>query len=149
MLIFPFLVVNLVLNKTAVISHTRSFVVSSGSMEPFVSRGSIIYTTQGKMYSIGDVVTFFIGGETISHRIVGVVKLGSQIYYSTKGDANYIRDLDLVPVQNVYGKVITVVPIVGFIILLFKTPIGLSIGTVLPALLFLYARVFPLAVRQV
>lgn len=138
--IFPFLIVNLLLNKSLLASNVRSFVVSSGSMEPVVSKGSIIYTAKKQQYHIGDIITFLVGEETISHRIVGYVRLGTQMYYSTKGDANNVRDFDLVPVQNVYGKIQTAVPLIGFIILLFKTPIGLTIGTVLPTLLFVFAK---------
>lgn len=135
--IFPFTVFNFLVTTTSILPGTKSFVVVSGSMEPAIPTGSIIYTLKKPQYSSGDVVAFIENKHTISHRIIGLKTVGHDIYYSTKGDANKIEDENLVPSQNIYGKATTVVPIVGRIVMFYKNPLGKIIGIVLPILLFL------------
>jgi signal peptidase len=82
-------------------------------MEPKVPTGSIIYTLKEKIYNKGDIIAFVDNNVAVSHRIVGIKELGSEIYYSTKGDANNMEDEDLVSKEAVYGKIIAVIPFVG------------------------------------
>ncbi len=107
--ILPFAYINLLILKVPLFSGIKPFVVTSGSMEPAVPTGSIIYTVGEKVYKKGDVIAFSSNKESISHRIVGTAQLGPQVYFSTKGDANTLQDGDLVLPQNVYGKIILIV----------------------------------------
>ena len=106
--ILPFAFINLLILKVPLFSGVKPFIVTSGSMEPAVPTGSIIYTVGKKVYEKGDVIAFSSNNESISHRIVGLSKLGPQIYFSTKGDANTLQDGDLVLPQSVYGKIVFV-----------------------------------------
>lgn len=106
--ILPFAFINLLTLKVPLFSGVKPFIVTSGSMEPAVPTGSIIYTVGKKVYEKGDVIAFSSNNESISHRIVGLSKLGPQIYFSTKGDANTLQDGDLVLPQSVYGKIVFV-----------------------------------------
>lgn len=135
--IFPFLVFNLLLLRTPLLPDTKSFVISSGSMEPVLPVGSIIYTLRQSEYKAGEVVAFLKNKTTISHRVIGLKRIGNDTYYVTKGDANTVEDSDLVLENSVIGKVVAFVPFIGNIILFYKNPIGIILGTVLPALFFL------------
>jgi signal peptidase I len=138
--IFPFTVFNLLITKTSLLPGAKSFVVVSGSMEPAIPTGSIIYTLKKPQYHVGDIIAFIHNNQTISHRVVGLRKIGSDTYFSTKGDANKGGDEDLVPLQNIYGKATTMVPLIGRIIMLYKNPIGQVFGIILP--IFLFVLVF-------
>ena len=111
--ILPFTIFNVIVLKTPLLSNIKSFIISSGSMEPKVPTGSIIYTLKEKIYNKGDIIAFVDNNVAVSHRIVGIKELGSEIYYSTKGDANNMEDEDLVSKEAVYGKIIAVIPFVG------------------------------------
>jgi len=111
--VLPFTIFNVIVLKTPLLSNIKSFIISSGSMEPKVPTGSIIYTLKEKIYNKGDIIAFVDNNVAVSHRIVGIKELGSEIYYSTKGDANNMEDEDLVSKEAVYGKIIAVIPFVG------------------------------------
>src|SRR4029079_14899624 len=92
----PFVVFTLITSKTTLFPSLKSYVVVSGSMEPAIPTGSIIYTLAENFYSKGDVIAFNINEKVVSHRVLGVETVGNEIYYTTKGDANKTRDQNLV-----------------------------------------------------
>lgn len=144
LVVFPFVIFNILLTRTSILPGARSFVISTGSMEPSLPVGSIIYTVSKSQYRVGDIIAFLKNNSTISHRIVGTTKVGKDTYYITKGDANTDLDQDLILEKNVYGKIIAYVPIIGKIILFYKNPFGIILGTVLPTLLLYFGpyRIF-------
>ncbi len=141
--VFPFVVFNLLISSTSLLPGAKSFVISTGSMEPVLPVGSIIYTLRQPEYKVGEVIAFLKDSGVVSHRIIGTTIVGGERYYLTKGDANNVVDEDLVQKNSVYGKIVTFVPIVGNIILLYKNPLGIIFGTVLPTLLFLASKISP------
>ncbi|MFC1722166.1 signal peptidase I, partial [Patescibacteria group bacterium] len=50
----------------------RSFAVTSGSMEPTIKTGSLVFTTKANYYEINDIITFQQGSSkrAITHRII-------------------------------------------------------------------------------
>lgn len=119
-LVFPFSVVNYLIVKTSFLPSVKSFIVSSESMDPSLSEGSLVYTFKEKDYKNGDMVTFRDSIGTVAHRIVGEKMIGDTKYFVTKGDANTIVDDELVPATRIYGKVVTIVPWIGNAILIMK-----------------------------
>lgn len=118
--IFPVTLFNFLILNTNILPDIKPFIISSGSMEPAVATGSIIYTIKEKGYKEGDIITFTVKNENISHRIVGQKIVSGQTYYITKGDANLYPDEDLVGVGEIYGKIHTSIPYVGKAILLLR-----------------------------
>ena len=118
--IFPITIFNFVIVNTQLIPAIKPFVVTSGSMEPSIAVGSIIYTVKQKEYRVGDVITFKERDGNISHRIVGVEVIDGEKYYMTKGDANRESDGNLVEEKNVYGRVTSRIPFVGNAILFLR-----------------------------
>lgn len=135
-IMLPFVVFTLLTSQTDVLAGMKSYVVVSGSMEPAVPVGSIIYTMNQDFYSNNDVIAFKKDGSTITHRIIETGVIGNELYYTTKGDANNVEDDELVVRQDVVGKTFFFVPYLGKIIMSLKTPLGFAIGIVLPALVF-------------
>ena len=110
-----------------------SFVVLSGSMEPAVPVGSVIYTLKLPQYETRDVVAFKQGKNTITHRIVEVTKDG----YRTKGDANEDPDTALVSLKDVVGNQVFMLWNLGKLIIALKTIPGFLVLLVLPALILI------------
>lgn len=135
--LLPFVVITLVTSKSDILSGMKSFVIVSGSMEPSIPTGSIIYTIKKDFYSNKDVIAFRENGRTISHRIIGVQGIGNELYYATKGDANNVEDNTLIAKSEVVGKSVFQIPYLGRIVMAFKTPIGFGIGIVIPSILFI------------
>jgi len=120
----------------------KSYVVTSGSMEPSIPAGSIIYVPQKSFYNNSDVISFNQGGKVITHRVASIEKIGSETFYKTKGDANSVEDSILVSQNYVVGTTILTLPSVGKVIMLLKTPFGFAAVIVLPALLYLLIQIF-------
>lgn len=107
------------------------YIVLSGSMEPTISTGSIVWVdTKEKDYRIGDVVSYKIHDQIVTHRIV---KMENGIY-KTKGDSNEIEDSVSLNISQMIGKVKVVIPKVGYLISYLKSK---QIVLLLIAILFL------------
>lgn len=107
----------------------QSLAVLSGSMEPEISVGSIVFIKEEDPSQLkkGDVITYRLSGDTrVTHRIVEIHKEDQTIL--TKGDANENMDGSPVPFQNVEGKVQFHVPYLGYISIYIKTPVGIAAG---------------------
>lgn len=135
--VLPFSVLTSVILKMSVTTGINAYVIVSNSMNPSIPIGSVIYTKKETVYKIGDIVVYPQKGKTISHRIDDVIKIGSQIYYSTKGDANTTSDFDLVERGIIFGKTVFFLPYIGEIILALRNQNLILLGAVLPTLLFL------------
>lgn len=104
----------------------RPFIVLSGSMEPDIKTGSIVYiNTNISSYEIvkDDIIGFRLNNQTVTHRVVEVNKEDQS--FITKGDANDERDAVPVTFTNYLGKTIFTIPFIGKIIMFFKSGIGL------------------------
>lgn len=130
----------------------RAFVVQSGSMEPSLKTGSLVFIKSSSEYKIGDIVTFKSGPNvdiknprgTITHRIVEINQKSGQFFYVTKGDANEAPDVDLRPSSYVIGKVIFSIPYIGYPVGYVKTQKGFILLVVIPATIIIYSELLNL-----
>jgi signal peptidase I len=88
------------------------YTVVSGSMEPYVPRGSLVVVAPEQL-GLGDVGAYRLeeGGKTyvIVHRVVGL----GEGFYVFKGDA--VDGVEKVPVDRVIGSVVLAIPYVGYV----------------------------------
>ena len=94
-------------------------VVLSGSMEPEISQGDLIFVKETLDYAENDIVVYQEGNMLVVHRIIQI----QEDEIITKGDANNVTDK---PIQkaDIKGEVIAWLPYVGEIVNWIKTPIG-------------------------
>lgn len=126
----------------------RIFVVQSSSMKPFIKRGSLIFLKKASKYKKGEIITYKMSDKadikdprlTITHRIVKVTSNKKDIYYETKGDANNISDLYPVNKKLILGKVVYIIPYLGYPVGYAKTQTGFILLIVIPATLIVYAE---------
>ena len=94
----------------------QMYTVISGSMEPAIPTGSLVYIKgmEPKDVTDGDVIAFYGGHDSnaiITHRVVkNRVVMGEFI---TKGDANEKEDMNPIPYRNFLGRVELSIPVVG------------------------------------
>jgi signal peptidase len=119
------------------IGDFRLFIVQSGSMEPAIKVGSLIFTKSNSEYEEGDIVTRKIEDEkeTITHRIVEKLENGNFI---TKGDANNTEDKEEVQKEDIVGKTYLIVPYLGYPVAYAQTSQGFIFLIVIPATIFIY-----------
>lgn len=93
----------------------KPLVVLSGSMEPSIKTGSIIYYSkvQEKDLKVGDIITFKTETkkEYVSHRINSI----EDGKYETKGDANEVADPIKITYDQIVGKDLNIsIPFLGY-----------------------------------
>lgn len=93
----------------------QTYNVISGSMEPSISVGSIVYVKNAEFNELaeGDVIAFESGASVVTHRITSIDSQSKLI--TTKGDANDTEDFVPVAYVNVIGRVVAHVPFLGYI----------------------------------
>ena len=105
----------------------KSFAVLSGSMEPKIPVGSIVFVDEVEPATLqmGDVITYNLSGSTmVTHRVVDVDVENQSII--TKGDANEVEDGAPVSFSQVVGKKKMHVPYLGYISIYIRTPLGIA-----------------------
>lgn len=105
----------------------KSFAVLSGSMEPKIPVGSIVFVDEVEPATLqtGDVITYNLSGSTmVTHRVVDVDVENQSII--TKGDANEVEDGAPVSFSQVVGKMKMHVPYLGYISIYIRTPLGIA-----------------------
>ena len=119
--------------------------VLSGSMEPAISTGSVVFIYPRASYNEGDIITFRRKDSSlelpITHRVVVKENVDGGVAYQTKGDANEYIDGGVVSPDEVYGKVFFHIPFIGRLLDLVKTPIGFSFLIIVPALLVIFDEI--------
>lgn len=120
-----------------IFNSLRSFTNKSDSMDPVINQGSITIVKNFSQYEIGEVIAYYsqIDGqeEIVTHRIKAV---GGNVY-TTKGDANEVADRELVKPRLVIGKVIYIIPWLGYLITFVKSLIGTWLCIIIPAILII------------
>ena len=123
------------------------FTNTSDSMLPTINRGSLTFVVRmvEDMYEPGDIITFStrsIGkAEIISHRII---RRGGNVYI-TKGDHNQAIDAEPVIPRLIIGKVVMIIPLLGYWITFIKSQIGIFLLIYLPAAFILIAELAHIA----
>ena len=115
--------------------------VISGSMEPAIPMGSLVYTAPIAPDEIkpGDVIAFYTkeSPTAITHRVVE--HLAESKEYITKGDANEKKDRDPIPYDNYIGKVTLHVPYFGYWFAIFTSSLGkIMAGAIIALCIFLH-----------
>ena len=119
----------------------QPIVIQGGSMAPAIPLGALVdvVAVQPADLAAGDVVTFEgANGVLVTHRITRVVSLPDGLYVETKGDANEHADAALLPASEVKGRVDFSLPLLGFLLHVLTTPIGL-VSIACLALMMLFA----------
>jgi len=149
LLFFSYPVGGLILNTT-----NPWMVVDGTSMEPSFHYGDLIVIggVSPEELRLGDVIVFqkvnLIKSPNklttiplpYAHRIVYVNQVGDQYSFVTKGDNNMETDVWSVPSNGVIGKVVLVVPKLGFlIVILDKIEVKIGVIAAIALIFFLWS----------
>ena len=121
-------------------TETPIVVVISGSMEPQIHKGDMLFVMGTEPENIkngtiedktGDIIVFnaqwpFAPLDPIVHRVVGKKQVGDTWYFITKGDANVLPDQGEVSEDDIIGVVVGGIPYIGWV-KIFLTESGLLI----------------------
>lgn len=124
-------------------SNTSVSVVLSGSMEPALHTGDLIYfrQTPANQISVGDIVVYETGRDMkVVHRCQSIDEEKQTMI--TKGDANDVPDISPVPFKNVKGRVMFHLAYFGYVIVFIEKFKWILIC------LFTVACIFPLLYKE-
>lgn len=95
--------------------------VVSGSMEPEIPVGSVVYVKHAAPEDIAEeeVIAFWSGSSAVVHRVMQNKMVEGE--FVTKGDANAAEDLRAVPYSELIGRVEYHFPVVGRLMSLYAT----------------------------
>jgi signal peptidase len=148
------------------------FAVTSGSMEPTLPVGSLIYVGKYKVEDLkqGDIITFKVKDaesaevSVVTHRIEEVIKeerlekIGVEgeeeqekkylkYEFVTKGDANTATDARTVPSINILGLYQWHLPYLGYVTNFAQTPVGFISMVIIPAIILIVWEVVSLVLH--
>ncbi len=115
--------------------------VISGSMEPAIPTGSIVYVRDVEADKVeeNDVIAYYSDTDTgaiITHRVVKNRVINGE--FVTKGDANDAEDVTPVSYDRLLGKVVLSIPYLGAVLALVATTTGkFSVGCLILAAVLL------------
>ena len=89
----------------------------TGSMEPTIMADDLIIVAEQEAYELDDIVVYQSGSILVVHRIISID--GQSV--TTQGDANPGAD-EPMDVSLIKGKVIAIVPVLGNVARVLKTP---------------------------
>lgn len=107
-------------------------IVISGSMQPDIRVGDLLFIREQEKYEKNDIVTYRSNGRLITHRLIEIDNETAL----AKGDANNVTD-DPVPIADIEGKVVLSIPDAGNYILFLKTPKGMSLAILFVIVLYI------------
>ncbi len=124
------------------IPYFSLYTIISPSMEPHIKVYDVILDTRvddPADIKVGDVITFISSGSlsagmTITHRVVDIVNTDEGLRFITKGDNNETPDGAAVLPENVLGKTLLKIPMLGRIQFLLANKGAWIIVVMLPAL---------------
>ena len=98
--------------------------VVSGSMEPEIPIGSIVYVEPARLEEIAevDIIAFHSGDSIVVHRVVRNKVVEGE--FITKGDANAEEDMNSVPYVSVVGRIKAHYPLLGRMLALYTSNVG-------------------------
>lgn len=107
-----------------VVAGYQVFEVVSGSMEPEIPVGSVVYVKQVEpsTLKVGDVVAYQDESGVVVHRVTtNRTSIGELV---TKGDANNVEDFSPIPYNAVLGRAEVHIPYVGTFMSIYSTMAG-------------------------
>jgi len=128
-------------------------VVISSSMDPTIRSGDVIVvrSIRPEDVHVNDVITYKHILENrvryITHRVINITKERvegkekSIIFFQTKGDANENPDSYKVSEENLIGKLIFLIPLIGYLINFIHQTIGLLIFIYIPGTIIIFIEI--------
>jgi len=111
-------------------------------MNPSINTGNITIVKKMDGYEVGDIVSYYAKinekEEIITHRIT---QIGGNVYV-TKGDNNLAIDPPIILPRLIIGKVVLIIPYLGYIVSFAKSAFGLWLTIIIPAALIILIELF-------
>ncbi len=136
-------------DKTPSFFGYKNFIVLTGSMEPTLNKGDIVFVKETNDIKVNDIISFRINNSVVTHRVKEIYKEDGKDFYITKGDANTGTDTELINIEIVEGKYSFKIPFLGRIILFFQKPIGIIVLFTVLVIFLLLSSIKPKKIKKI
>lgn len=112
-----------------------AYLVLSGSMEPVLSPGDLVFVRESERLAVGDVITFRPDPQrdfVVTHRIIEVQDANGVVRLRTQGDANEDPDPWTLAPESVIGSLHLTIPKWGLLFQLLRSRVGYVAFVLLP-----------------
>ena len=118
----------------------KAFVIVSDSMEDTIKKGDIVIVRNYDESELNenDIITFSNDGQITTHRITQIKEEDGNKKYVTKGDNNDIEDSQEVLYDDIYGKLVLTIPMLGNIFIFMQDKLIFLIIILIILLILLY-----------
>ena len=148
-ILLPLLIANITLivrsytdpDKVPSVGGCVPMIVLTDSMYPTIHSGDLIFcrVTEPEDVQEGDIISFFDpagnGTSVVTHRVLNVTEQDGKLAWQTKGDANNVEDMDLVPADNLVGMYRSRIAGAGSVAMFMQTTTGLIVCVGCPLIL--------------
>lgn len=126
------------------IPYYDGFIVTSGSMEPEIMTGSLLFTldVSADRIEVGDTITYRSGDSHTTHQVIQRNATNGSFNFTTQGIANDSPDPGVVTEGELVGKKLFSIPLLGYFISWAGTTTGLIVLIVLPGALLIFLEVW-------
>ncbi len=124
-------------DKTPDFMGYKNFIILTGSMEPTLKPGDIVFVKETTNINEQDIISFKVENAIVTHRVVEIENENGKNFYITKGDANSDNDIELISIEYVEGKYAFKIPLLGNIILFFQRPVGMVVLVIILIFIFI------------
>lgn len=122
------------------IPHYDGFKVTSGSMEPEIETGSLLFTRKmpADKIEVGNTITFQKTENTFTtHKVIQKHSEEGLTTFETQGIANDAPDAGNVTEDELTGKKMFSIPILGYVLAWASTPTGIITMIIIPGLVLI------------
>jgi signal peptidase len=118
------------------------FIVTSGSMEPEIKIGSLLFTYKAPVDNIevGDTITFREETGFTTHKVIEKNE-NEQTTFKTQGIANNSPDPGKLTEEQITGKKLFSIPFLGYVITWAGTNTGLIVLIIIPGTIIALAEI--------
>ena len=124
------------------IGETKIYVAEDKTMLPTIKPNDLILAKQctPEDLNLEDIIIFDENGIIKVQRITKIQGLGEKTNYTTKGDNNYYNNNVIIKYEQIKGKFVKRIPLLGFIIKILESKVTTIFIVIILILLFLFNR---------
>ena len=101
-------------DKTPDFMGYKNFIILTGSMEPTLKPGDIVFVKETTNINEQDIISFKVENAIVTHRVVEIENENGKNFYITKGDANNTNDQMKIEKNDIKGVYLFHIKYLGY-----------------------------------
>lgn len=118
------------------------FSMETNLMEPEISKNSLIITRayENNAIEVNDNIAYIVNGKIRINKVIRIESIDGKIVYHTKSNNNYYVDSETISKNEIIGKVINHIPVLGILPKILQSKITTVCICIFLVIKFIYNR---------